>query len=65
MTREYPAHQIAAAVRQASATWDQPALVVDTAARILAGDDAGADAISHAAEAVWAWQARAHVEGAE
>ena len=62
MTPLYTPSQIAAAVSQASASWDQPALIVDTAARILAGDNAGGAAVSHAAEAVADWLAREHVE---
>lgn len=62
MTTLYPPSQIAAAVSQAIASWDQPALIVDTAARILAGDNAGGAAVSHAAEQVWEWMAQAHVE---
>lgn len=65
MTTLYPPSQIAAAVSQASASWDQPALIVDTAARILAGDNATGAAVSRAAEQVADYIARAHVEGAE
>ena len=62
MTTLYPPSQIAAAVSQASASWDQPALIVDTAARIIAGDNAGGAAVSQAAEQVLALLAREHVE---
>lgn len=65
MTPHYTPTQIAAAVEQASASWDQPALIVDTAARILAGDNATGAAVSRAAEQVWEWMAQAHVEGTE
>ena len=58
----YPDAAIEEAVAQARDVYDQPALVVDMAAMILADR---AEHVSAAAEVVADWLARERVEGAQ